>query len=136
VLLNDALKHFGRTGVIPDTFRINDRDRSARADAKAIRFGAIHLRVRAAGQTEFLEPLFQIRPRVESKFLGAALRLRLVGAKKNVARDVLDAERPGALAKFIHARSVLQSRAALKTKQRRPFDPGAPDDFRTCAGRE
>ena len=42
VLLNNALQHFGRRGVIPDAFRIHDGDGAAFADAQTVGLGAVH----------------------------------------------------------------------------------------------
>ena len=84
VFLDDALEDFRRAGVVPGALGIDDRDGAACANAEAVGLGAVHFGLEA-NKAEFLEPRFQERPRFETGLLGAALRLGLVGAEKNVA---------------------------------------------------
>src|SRR6266403_5801892 len=48
MLLDDALQHLRRAGVIPHGFGVHDRDGSVDADAQAIRFAAINHWLRTA----------------------------------------------------------------------------------------
>src|SRR5262245_64732521 len=97
MLLNDPLEHRRIAGAVPRALWIDDGDRSAFADAQAVRFrsqDAALLR-----QPELLQACFQKLPRGEAAILVAALRLRLVAAEENMAaRDGhADAVRDGTL---------------------------------------
>ena len=61
MLLDNALKHLGCARVIPNPFRIHDRDRPLCADAQAIDFAPIDQRLGSA-EVQFLQPPFQILP--------------------------------------------------------------------------
>ena len=92
VFPNNALEDFRRAGVVPGTLRIHHRDGTARANAKAVGLGAVHFGLEA-NKAELLEPRFQERPRLDASLLGAALRLGLVGAEKNVAVNFFQPKR-------------------------------------------
>ena len=80
VLLNDALQHFGRGGVIPDAFGIDHRNRAAFADAQAVGFGAVD----AVEQSQFGQPALEVVPGLDAAFLRAALGLGLLGAQEDM----------------------------------------------------
>ena len=46
MLLNDAFQNIRRAGVIPNAFRINDRNRPMRTNPQAVDLGAIDQRLR------------------------------------------------------------------------------------------
>ena len=52
MLLNNALQHLRRTGMIPRAFRINDGNRPILADAQTVGFGSKN--APTAGQVQFL----------------------------------------------------------------------------------
>src|SRR5262249_12029080 len=82
MLLDDALQHWRVAPRVPRAFRIDDGDRSAFADAQAVRLcpqGAALLR-----QTELLQAALEEVPRCEAAILLAALRVGLIAAEKNV----------------------------------------------------
>ena len=91
MFLNDALQHRWCARVIPDAFGIDDRDWPVRADPQAIHLAPVNQRVRSE-EIQFLEPPFQEFPRFKSFLLRRALRLRLIGAQKNVAAIPLQSE--------------------------------------------
>ena|SRR5436190_14384794 len=61
MFLDDPLEHLRRDGVIPDSFRIDDGDRSLFANAKTIRFRPVNAFI-GSGESQFLEPALQIIP--------------------------------------------------------------------------
>ena len=82
MFLNDSLEDGWIARAIPGPFGIDDCDRAAFADAKAIRFrpqDAALLR-----QAELLQPALEEFPRRQTAFLLAALRVGLIAAEKNV----------------------------------------------------
>ena len=88
VLLNDALQDFRRGAAVPDTLRIDHCDRALLAYAQTVRLGAVDV----IQQAEFAETALEIIPRFETGFPGAALGLRLVGAKEDVALNIGDVQ--------------------------------------------
>ena len=99
MFLYDSLNHFRRAGMIPDAFGINHGDRPLRADAQAIRFGAINQRLRL-GKIQFFEPPLQVIPRFKPLLFRRALRLSLVRTKKNVPPIFFQAVSLGGLLQF------------------------------------
>ena len=83
VLLNDALKHLGRAGVIPDALGIDHGNRTLRADPETVGLGAENKRFRAA-EIQLVQSSLQKIPGFQSRLVNAALRLGLVGAQKDV----------------------------------------------------
>src|SRR5207237_1215527 len=93
MFLDDPLQNFGRARVIPDPFRINDRDRAMHADAKTIRFCAKYHRSIALPHPELLEPVFKVFPRFDALFLRATFGLGLISAEKDVPMEFPDPQR-------------------------------------------
>ncbi len=89
MFLDDSLDHLGRRRVIPDAVGINHGDGAALADAQAIRLGAVEA-ARALHQAAFGQSLLQIVPGGVGDFAVRALRLILIGAQKDVARERTD----------------------------------------------
>src|SRR5262249_54811898 len=83
VLLNDSLEDRGITLPVPRTFRVDDGDRAAFADAQAIRLRAQDATL--LRKLQLLEPSLEELPRHKAPFLVAAFGFRLIAAKKDVA---------------------------------------------------
>jgi hypothetical protein len=109
MLLDDAFEHFGRARVIPNAFRIDDGDRSLCADAEAIDFASIDQRLRA-NEVQFLEPLFQVVPRLQAALLRRAFGLGLVGAQENVPPVLFQTERLGEVMQFARHAGLCRAR--------------------------
>jgi hypothetical protein len=75
--------------MIPDSIRINYRDRPLFAHPKAISLRAVDA-VLAFHQTKLGKTLLQVVPGLNPYFGCAAFGFCLVGAEKNVAVDVAD----------------------------------------------
>src|SRR5947209_3919453 len=84
MLLDDLFEHFGRAGMIPNSLRVNDRDRTMNAHPQAIDFASMDQWL-GPGQVEFFKPLLQIFPGGQRLLAGRTVRLGLIGAKENVA---------------------------------------------------
>src|SRR5262249_23056718 len=82
VLLDDPLEHRRIAAAIPRALGIDERNRSAFADAQAVGLRAQDPAL--SRQTEFLQPPLQKLPRLESARLLAALRRRLIAAQEDV----------------------------------------------------
>src|SRR5262252_704252 len=91
MLLDDPLEDRRIAARVPRALRVDDGDRSALADAEAIRFRAQDAAL--LRQPELLEAPFEELPRREAAFLLAALRIRLVAAEKDVPPRARDADR-------------------------------------------
>src|SRR5262249_38158857 len=72
MFLDDPLEHRWIAGSIPGTLGIDNRDRSAFANPEAVRFRAQDAPL--LGEPEFLQPAFQIIPRLETTRFLAAFR--------------------------------------------------------------
>src|SRR6266446_1012369 len=83
VFLDDPFEDLGGAGVIPDAFRIHDRDGAVHAHAQAIDLAPVDQRFRAC-EFQILQSLLQKFPRGERLLPGRALGLGLVCAKENV----------------------------------------------------
>ena len=83
VALNDFFEHFSGAGVIPDAFRINDGNGTARADAETIDFTAIDERFRV-GKLKSFEPMFEKFPGGNGFLARSALGICLVGTKEDM----------------------------------------------------
>jgi hypothetical protein len=70
--------------MIPNALRIDHGNGTVDADAEAVGLGAIN-QGGWAGQIEFLEPLLQKVPRLQTLPLGTTLRVRLVRAQEDMA---------------------------------------------------
>src|SRR5437879_443608 len=79
VLLYDALQNLRRAGMIPDSLRVDDGDRSVNADAEAVGLGPIDERL-GTNEIQFLEPPLEKFPGLQSFFLRRAFGFGLVGA--------------------------------------------------------
>src|SRR5678815_5562127 len=79
MLLDDPLERGRITLAIPGAFRIDNGDRPAFTDAKAIGLAAQDAAL--LGQAKLLQSAFQILPRGDPAFHVAALRLALLGAE-------------------------------------------------------
>src|SRR3954462_2654019 len=90
VLLNDPFEDRRIARRVPRAFRIDDGDRTAFADAEAVRFAAQDAAL--LGQAERLQARLEVVPRGQSAFLVAALRLRLIAAQKDVPLRDRDAD--------------------------------------------
>lgn len=90
MLLNNPFQNFRRARVVPNRFRINDRDWPVRADAQAVGFGAIDQPFRA-GEFQFFKPLLQELPGRQALFFRSAFSLGLIGAEKNMSLIFLHA---------------------------------------------
>ena len=90
VLVDDPFQRWRIAFAIPRTFRIDDSDRSAFADAEAIGLGPQHAAL--FGQTELLESSLEKIPGGEPALLVAALRIRLIAAEKDVPPCDRDAD--------------------------------------------
>lgn len=88
VFLEDPFKDLGCAGVIPDPLGVDDGDGAVLADLKAIGLGAVN--APHPDQIQFLEPFFEIVPRLEADFFGTAIGLGLIGAEKDVPADRRD----------------------------------------------
>jgi len=91
MFLNDTFQHGFGTGVVPDTFRINHRYRSAQTDAQAGGTGTKNDRL-GPGQVEFLEPAFEKIPRRLAGGAGTAFRIIPCHTQKNMPPDFMDAQ--------------------------------------------
>src|SRR5215470_3279417 len=90
MLLDDPLEDRWIARRIPRAFGVDDRDRTALADAQAV-----GLRPQDASlfrQAELLQPALQEIPRRQAAILLAALRVGLIAAEKNVAPRDRDAD--------------------------------------------
>src|SRR4051812_26965704 len=83
MLLNDPLENGRVAPGVPRAFRVDDRDRSAFANAQAVGLGAQDAAL--LGQAELLQPPFEKVPRGEPAVFLAALRVGLVAAEEDVA---------------------------------------------------
>ena len=83
MFLDNSLQHFGSAAAIPDSFRINDRNRPGDTHAKTIGLGAKDERFRA-NQTELLQSLLEELPRNHPLLFRTAFGFGLIGAKKDV----------------------------------------------------
>ena len=92
MLLDDPFEDSRRAGMIPDCLRVYHCDRALNADPQAVRFGPINQRV-GADELEFFQPFLQIFPRLQTFLFRSAIRLRLVGAQKNVTPIFLQSQR-------------------------------------------
>src|SRR4051794_20716588 len=82
MLLDDPLED-GRIALrVPRAFGVDDRDRSAFADAQAVGLGAEDAAL--LRQTELLQPPLEKLPRGEAAVFLAALRVRLIAAEEDV----------------------------------------------------
>lgn len=79
MFLDDSFQHGRRTRVIPNRFRINDRDGAMDANTQAIGFRAIDQRF-SLGEIQFFQSLFQEFPRLQAGLLCAAFGFGLVRA--------------------------------------------------------
>lgn len=104
MLLNDFFQHLWRARVIPDAFRIDDRNRTVQTHAEAIRLGAENAGILGGGKAEFFEPIFEKFPGGKAGSHRAALGVRLICAEEDVALDFPDAERGGTVAEVSHGR--------------------------------
>src|SRR5207244_1112323 len=75
---------------VPGAFRIHDGNRPSFANPQAVGFGSENPAL--VGQAELFEPPLQIVPRRDPALLVAALRRRLIGAEKNMAPGLRDAD--------------------------------------------
>src|SRR5258708_1038383 len=82
VLLDDSLEDRRIAAAIPCPFRVDDRDRSALANAQAVGFRSQDAAL--VGQPELPQPLLQKIPRRNTRRLVTALRRSLVGAQEDV----------------------------------------------------
>ena len=89
--LDDLFEHLRRAGVIPNSIRINDRDRPMRADAQAVDLAAINQRL-WAHQIELVQPLLEELPRGECLLAWGAVRFGLIGAQENVPAVLFQAQ--------------------------------------------
>lgn len=80
--LHDLLEHLRVAAAVPRALGVDDGDRTARADAQAVRLGALH--AADLGQAEFLEARLQELPRRDAARAVAALGVRRVGAEEDV----------------------------------------------------
>jgi hypothetical protein len=78
---------------VPRAFRIDDGDRPALADTKAVGLAAKDAAL--LGEPELLEPPFQVVPGCETAIPVAALGLGLIAAEEDVAPGDADADRLG-----------------------------------------
>lgn len=85
MLLDDFLKHFGATGVIPDTLGVDHRDGTVRTDLQAIGLGSIDTTV--AHQAQFQQASFQERPGLKTEVVVAAFWFALIAAQENMPLD-------------------------------------------------
>src|ERR1051326_1333293 len=107
MFLDDPFENGRIASGVPRALGIDDRDRSAFADAQAVR-----LRPQDAAllrQSELFEPPFQKIPCRKSALLLAAFRVRLIAAEKDVAprNRHADRVRDGALRFGVHQRAAL-----------------------------
>src|SRR5262245_37069509 len=91
MFLNDALQDRGSTGMIPRTFRINDRHWPVTTDAQAVGLRAKNQGFRP-GKFEFLQAPLQVFPSFETGFARAAVRLGLIRAEEDMAAERLQAQ--------------------------------------------
>jgi hypothetical protein len=82
MFLDDPLEDRRIALAVPSALRIDDGDRPAFADAKAVRLGAQDSAL--LGQPELFETRFQKVPRGKAAILVAAFRLRLIAAEKDM----------------------------------------------------
>ena len=77
--------------MIPNPLRIDDSNRSMKADAQAIHFGAQNDSLRDIAW-QLLQTLLQIFPRFQAGGPGRTLRLRLIGAQEYVTLKSIQSE--------------------------------------------
>src|SRR5262245_45667813 len=82
MLLNDALEHRRIALAVPRAFGVDDSDRSAFADAKAVRFRSQNSTL--LGEVELFQPALQKLPGREPSSLLRALRDGLIAAEEDV----------------------------------------------------
>ena len=98
--LDDLFEHFRRAGVIPDPVGIDHRNGTASADAQAIDFAPINQRGRTR-QIELLQARLEELPSHQRLLTRGTVRLRLVGAQKNMPGVFLQAQRAGRFLKVV-----------------------------------
>src|SRR5687767_2024123 len=81
--LDDGFEHRRVALCVPGTLRIDDRNRTALADAQAVRLGAQDASL--LRESQFLQPALEKLPGRQPSLLLAALRRRLIAAEKDVA---------------------------------------------------
>lgn len=94
MLVDNALEYVRSRRVIPDAIGVNHGKRPMLADAEAVGLGAEDA-LGPVKQFEFGQAPFEVVPTGEALFLGAALRLGLIGAKEDVALDATDLQIAG-----------------------------------------
>ncbi len=90
VFLNDALEHFWRARVIPDTFRVDHRDRAFYAHAQAVRARSKHNSF--VCKMKLSETVFEKVPRLVATLPIAAFWLSLVAAQEDVTLYFIEVE--------------------------------------------
>ena len=90
MLGDDPFQNLGRAGVVPDAVRVNHRHRSADADAQAVGLGP---QDEGCSFAEGGQPMLEEFPRSEALRRVAALRLRGIGAKEDMAFPAADSRR-------------------------------------------
>src|ERR1044071_5634650 len=80
--------------MVPDTFGIDDGDRSPRADPEAIDFAAVNQWF-GIGEFEGFQAVLEKLPRSDGFFANGALRLGLVRTEENVTAILIQSEFAG-----------------------------------------
>src|SRR5260370_27804873 len=99
MFLDDAFQNLRSGPAIPGALWIHHRNGPALTNPQAVGLGAIYLR-----ETKLFQPTLQIIPALQPLFFGAALRLCLVAAKKNVPLQLRDLQTLGDTYEFIFRR--------------------------------
>ena len=89
--MDDPLQHWRVALAIPRALRIHDGNWAALADAEAVRLRSEH--ATTAGETEFLEPPFQVVPGVKTARFVTALGGRLIATQEYVPSGGIDTDR-------------------------------------------
>lgn len=83
MFLNDSLDHRWIAPAVPGSFRVNDGDWPALADAQTIRFRAQD--AASFREPKLFEPPLEVIPRQQRALAIATLRFRLIGAEEDMA---------------------------------------------------
>lgn len=92
MFLNDALQHGRGAGVVPNRFRVHDRNRAVQAHAQAVGFGAVN-QWSGAVEFEFFETALEVFPRFKARLAGATFWFGLICAQEDVTPVVFHAQR-------------------------------------------
>lgn len=98
MLLNDSFENLRCAGSIPDSFRVNHRNRAIQAEPQAIGLGSGN--APGAAEAQFIQSAFEVVPSGETLVFSATLGFGLVGTNEDMPLDLVDVKRSCNLAEF------------------------------------